>query len=163
MSQGLRACHYQCFLFAFIIIYRLVGRLRSTVRGLVRLPIHYKHVDFLGTSSVVVLTSRQCNKLLFTLTISVQQAQDQEQYKYKQSEWWIVKGERMFYIAHVPSPLDHSNRFTLHPLADMLIPITTRLLWEAFSHAAMTAPRLRSHHSTTDSLWPGQVLIYTAV
>ena len=45
----------------------------------------------------------------------------------------------------------------------MLIPITTRLLWEAFSHAAMTSQRLRSHHSTTDSLWPGQVLIYTAV
>ena len=75
------------------------------MRGLVRLPIHYKHVDFLGTSSVVVLTSRQCNKLLFTLTISVQQAQDQEQYKYKQSEWWIVKGERMFLYSTCPQPI----------------------------------------------------------
>ena len=32
----------------------------------------------------------------------------------------------------VSSPLDRSNRFTLHSLADMFIPTPTRLLWEAF-------------------------------
>ena len=57
------------------------------------------------------------------------------------------------------SPLDHSNRFTLHPLP-LFIPTPTPLLWEAFSHAAITAVRkLLTHISATD---PSQVLIYTA-
>ena len=37
----------------------------------------------------------------------------------------------------VPSPLYHSKRFKLHPLADLFIPAPTRLLWEAFSHVAI--------------------------
>ena len=31
--------------------------------------------------------------------------------------------------------MDHSMHFTLHLLADWLIPTPTQLLWEAFSHA----------------------------
>ena len=39
--------------------------------------------------------------------------------------------------------------FTLHPLADLFIPKPFQLLWEAFSHAAITAQRLFVHISTT--------------
>ena len=39
--------------------------------------------------------------------------------------------------------------FTLHPLADLFIPRPFQLLWEAFSHAAITAQRLFIHISTT--------------
>ena len=35
------------------------------------------------------------------------------------------------------SPMDDSKCFTLHSLADLLIPAPTRLLWEAFSHATI--------------------------
>ena len=42
----------------------------------------------------------------------------------------------------VSIPWDCSKRFTLHPLADLFIPTPTRLLWEAVSHAAITARRL---------------------
>ena len=40
------------------------------------------------------------------------------------------------------SPWDCSKRFTLHPLADLFIPTPSGLLWEAFSHVAITARRL---------------------
>ena len=59
----------------------------------------------------------------------------------------------MFYVSHC------SKRFTLHPLADLLIAIPTRLLWEAFRHAAITASRLFTHIST--ALY-SQVFIFTA-
>ena len=49
--------------------------------------------------------------------------------------------------------------FTLHPLADLFIPTPTRLLWEAFSHAAISGWILHIHISTTVYI---QVLIYTA-
>ena len=63
-----------------------------------------------------------------------------------------VEGKRgMFLYSTV------SSRPTLNPLADLFIPAPIRLLWEAFSHAAITARRLFTHISTTV-----QVLIYTA-
>ncbi len=40
--------------------------------------------------------------------------------------------KQRFPYSTVPSPLDCSKRFTLHPLADLFIPTPTRLLWEAF-------------------------------
>ena len=45
----------------------------------------------------------------------------------------------------VSSNIDH---FTLRTLADLLLPTSTRLLLEAFSHAAITAQRLHPyfHH-----------------
>ena len=49
----------------------------------------------------------------------------------------------------VSSPQDCSKRFTLHPLANLFIPRPFQLLWEAFSHAAITARRLLFHISTT--------------
>ena len=52
-----------------------------------------------------------------------------------------------------------SKRFTHHPLLDLFIPAPTWLLWEAFSHAAITAWRLFINISTTVYI---QVLIYTA-
>ena len=51
----------------------------------------------------------------------------------------------MFLYSAVSSQLDHSKRVTLHPLADMFIPTLTRLLWQAFSHAAVTVQRLFTH------------------
>ena len=33
----------------------------------------------------------------------------------------------------------------LHPLADLVIPVLIRLLWEAFSHAAVTVRRLLTY------------------
>ena len=44
----------------------------------------------------------------------------------------------------VSSLQDCSGHFALHPLAD-LIPMPTRLLWEVFSRAAITAGRLFVH------------------
>ena len=35
-----------------------------------------------------------------------------------------------------------------HPLADLFIPTSTRLLWEALSHAAINARRLFTYIST---------------
>ena len=55
----------------------------------------------------------------------------------------------MFLYSAVSSPSDRSTRFTLHSPADLLIPTPTRLLWEAFSHAAIIARRLITHISTT--------------
>ena len=48
----------------------------------------------------------------------------------------------MFLYSMVSSPLDWSKRFTLHPMTDMFIPTSFRLLWEAFSHVVITARRL---------------------
>ena len=42
------------------------------------------------------------------------------------------EGKGMFLYSVVSSRLDHSKRFTLHPLADLFIPTPTRLLLEAF-------------------------------
>ena len=40
-----------------------------------------------------------------------------------------IADKGMFYIAlYISSPVDSSKRFTLHPLADLFIPIQTRLL-----------------------------------
>ena len=47
-----------------------------------------------------------------------------------------IKG--MFLYSAVSSPLDYSPRFARHPLSDLFIPTQTRLLGEAFSHAAIT-------------------------
>ena len=44
----------------------------------------------------------------------------------------------MFLYSAVSSPLDRSKRFTLPPVTDLFIPTPTRLLREAFSHAAIT-------------------------
>ena len=54
-----------------------------------------------------------------------------------------IKG--MFSCSTVSSPLDHSKRFTLHPLADLFIPTPTRILWEAFSHSAYVTNTIHSH------------------
>ena len=43
-----------------------------------------------------------------------------------------------FIYSAVYSSSDRSKRFTLHPLAGLFIPAPTRLLWEAFSYAAIT-------------------------
>ena len=50
----------------------------------------------------------------------------------------VNKKGMFFNIAHVPSQLDHTQRFTLHSLADLFIPAPTWLLWEAFSQAVNT-------------------------
>ena len=65
----------------------------------------------------------------------------------------------MFLYRAVSSPLDRSKRFTLHPLADVFIPTSTRLLLEAFSHAAITVQRVFIHIFTTVY---SQILIYSA-
>ena len=49
------------------------------------------------------------------------------------------KTKGMFLNSAVSSPSYHSNRSTLHPLADLFIPIPNRQLREAFSHAAIAA------------------------
>ena len=41
--------------------------------------------------------------------------------------------------------LNRSNSFTRHPLADLSIPTSTRLPWEAFSHAAIIVRILLTH------------------
>ena len=51
-----------------------------------------------------------------------------------------------------------SKCFTLHPLAHLFIPTPSRLLWEALSHAAVTARRPFVRIITTAY---SQVLIYT--
>ena len=66
----------------------------------------------------------------------------------------------MFLYSAVSSPLDRSKRFTLHPLADLLIPAPTRLVWEAFSHAAVAAQNLITHIFTDVD---NRILINTAV
>ena len=43
--------------------------------------------------------------------------------------------------SHLASP----KRFPLYPLADLFIPTPIRLLWEAFSQAAITARRQTTH------------------
>ena len=47
-----------------------------------------------------------------------------------------------FLYSTVFTLLDRSKRFTLHTLADQFILAPTRLLWEEFSHAAITVNRL---------------------
>ena len=43
-----------------------------------------------------------------------------------------LKQKRYVLYSAVSSELDRSKRFTVHPLADLFIPTTTRLHWEAF-------------------------------
>ena len=70
-------------------------------------------------------------------------------------ETFIELGKKVcVYIISVSSPLDRSKRFTLHPIADVFIQTPTRLIWEAFSHVAITW--LSTHISTTV-----QIIIYT--
>ena len=64
-----------------------------------------------------------------------------------------------FLHSAVSSNWDCSKHFTLHPLADLFFRTPTRLLWEPFSYAAITAQRLFVHIST--SVY-SQVLIHTA-
>ena len=52
------------------------------------------------------------------------------------------------------SPLCRSERFTLQFVADLLIPTTTRLLWEEFSHAVVAARR-HIHSKFHQCTWPG--------
>ena len=59
----------------------------------------------------------------------------------------------------VSSLFDRSNGFTRHPLADLFIPVSNRLLWEAFYPRSNYGRRLFTHISTTIY---SQVLIYTA-
>ena len=54
------------------------------------------------------------------------------------SSFCMFKGKGLFLYSVVSSPRDCSKRFTLHPLADLFISTPSRLLWEAFSHAAIT-------------------------
>ena len=51
-----------------------------------------------------------------------------------------VKGTFLYSVTS--SLWDCSKSFTLHDLAHLFIPTPFRLLWEAFSHAAITARRL---------------------
>ena len=53
-----------------------------------------------------------------------------------------VKGKGMFLYSAASSSWDCSKRFTLHPPAVLFIPMPSRPLWEAFSHAAITTQRL---------------------
>ena len=48
---------------------------------------------------------------------------------------------RMKIMFIVSSPLYCSKCFTLHPLPHLFIPTPSRVLWEALSHAAVTARR----------------------
>ena len=45
---------------------------------------------------------------------------------------FVQQSKSMFLYSAVSSPLDRSNRFLLHPLADLFIPTQTRLLLEEF-------------------------------
>ena len=79
------------------------------------------------------------------------------------TQGWRRAGGRVgrkgtFLYSAVYSRRDYSKRCKLHTLADVLIPTPSRLLWEAFSHAAITPRRLFLHISTTAY---NQVLIYT--
>ena len=58
---------------------------------------------------------------------------------------WYIK--RTLLYSAVSSLWDCSKHFTLHPLADLFIPTPICLLWEAFSHAAITVQRLIVHIS----------------
>ena len=64
----------------------------------------------------------------------------------KQNSYDSFKGA--FLLSSVSSPWDCSKCFTFHPQADLFIPTPSRLLWEAFSHATITARRPFVHIST---------------
>ena len=50
------------------------------------------------------------------------------------------------YVARYPvCRTTQKNRFTLHPLTDQFIPIPIWLLWDEFSHTAITARRIFTH------------------
>ena len=59
----------------------------------------------------------------------------------------IKKRQGMFLCSAVSSPLDRSKHVTLHLLAH-LFAAPTRLLWEAFRQAVVTAQRLITHIPT---------------
>ena len=66
-------------------------------------------------NSLVILVSFLVNKIMFLIFLHVK-----------------IKVKVCFYIAHVSRPLDRSKRFTFLLLADLFIPIPTRLLCETF-------------------------------
>ena len=53
-----------------------------------------------------------------------------------------------FLYSAVSSPWDCAKRLLLQSLVDLFIPTSHRLLWEAFSYAAITARKLFVHRST---------------
>ena len=58
------------------------------------------------------------------------------------------KGKGMIFLySAIYHPMDRSESFTLHTLADLFILSSTQLHWEAFSHAAITAQRIFTHIS----------------
>ena len=73
----------------------------------------------------------------------------------KQQTYSLFQSIRSFLYSEVSSSWDCSKCFTLHPLADLFIPMPPRLPWEAFSHTAITAqiylftypPRSIARHS----------------
>ena len=69
------------------------------------------------------------------------------------------KRKCMLFYSAISTPLDHSELFTRHLPIDLLMPEQTRLLWEAFIHAVITARILVTHVSAAVC---SQVLIYTA-
>ena len=73
------------------------------------------------------------------------------------------------YIVQYPVCWTIQSGLHFTPLADLFIPTPTQLLWEAFSHTAITARRLFIHifHYCLTHIFPplsiaSQVLIYTA-
>ena len=70
-----------------------------------------------------------------------------------------LNSRQSFLYSAVSSPWDCSKRFILHPLAEIFIPTPSQLLWEAFSHAAITARRLFVQMSVYVCI---QAVIYTA-
>ena len=53
-----------------------------------------------------------------------------------------VNDKRTFLYNAVSSLLARSKHFTLHSLAELFILTSTQLLWEEFSHTAITVRRL---------------------
>ena len=53
-----------------------------------------------------------------------------------------IKGKGMSLYSTISNPLDRSKRFTLHPPVNAVHSDANSILWEAFSHTAITAQRL---------------------
>ena len=72
---------------------------------------------------------------------------------------YSLKRLKHSYILNIAWCPDRSKLFTPSPQAELFMPTPTLLLWEAFSHAALTAQRLFIH------IFPpvySQVLVYTS-
>ena len=72
----------------------------------------------------------------------------------------ITKSKGKFLYSTVSGPWVRSKRVTLHPLAHLLTPTPTRLLREAFNHAATTARRLPG---TNSFIFPMSVTRYSLI